>query len=193
MSVWCQKQGVGSGNKGKPRNCTGLCIACREVQTRGQCRSNSSDQTRGRSLLGGMPGDRPRSGGLVVSTLSPFCSNMARRLRTPLIVAVALGGTAREERRAVSGRQGARDGDGKSGGCDGYVLVGSGSGSGSGVATRPNLLELPLFGVGPPGSVSRWSFPAPRRRQGQSPVRRDQVESRERSRCEAEDEGRRRE
>jgi hypothetical protein len=37
----------------------------------------------GKCLLGGIPGERPRSGGLV-----SFCSNMARRFLTALIVAV---------------------------------------------------------------------------------------------------------
>jgi len=41
------------------------------------------DRGRGDSLPGGMPGERPRSGGLV----SPFCSNMARRFLTALMVA----------------------------------------------------------------------------------------------------------
>lgn len=36
------------------------------------------------AILGGIPGERPRSGGLV----SPFCSNMALRFLTPLMVAV---------------------------------------------------------------------------------------------------------
>lgn len=36
-----------------------------------------------RALLQGMPGDLPRSGGLV----SPFCSNIARRFLTPLMAA----------------------------------------------------------------------------------------------------------
>ena len=104
--------------------------------------SAAAHQTRGKSLLGGMPGDRPRSGGLV-STLSPFCSNMARRLRTPLIVADLLGGTARESSRAVSGRRGARDGDGKSGCCDGYGRIGLGGSRRSQIYWSCPFLALP--------------------------------------------------
>lgn len=121
MSVSVYMEARGGKGKLEQGRAEGLCSALQRCRLR----SSSSGQTRGKSLLGGMPGDRPRSGGLV-STLSPFCSNMARRLRTPLIVAVVLGGTAREERRAVSGLQGARDGDGKSGCCDGYGRIGLG-------------------------------------------------------------------
>jgi hypothetical protein len=44
-------------------------------------------------VLGGIPGERPRSGGLV----SPFCSNMARRFLTALIVAVLGATTAQRD------------------------------------------------------------------------------------------------
>jgi len=52
----------------------------------------SQDEDNG-DVLGGIPGERPRSGGLV----SPFCSNMARRFLTALIVAVLGATTARRD------------------------------------------------------------------------------------------------
>ena len=71
---------------------------CSPVQS---AQGKNSKRAKQRSLLQGMPGDLPRSGGLV----SPFCSNIARRFLTPLMV-VSFAVTAGKKKR--KGEQGER-------------------------------------------------------------------------------------